>query len=561
MKTKIDAISTIISAMPSYSTDYPDVKKDSNNALLYVPAQRNGKTYDYARINKDGTTDLLLRHSLRGAAYIIGNIAEASTMHLCISFFDGISIHKKTGEPVAVTFTERNVDAAERWLQKKYMVIKEPRLGSPAVIEMKEQASPKEEKPAGEGAAVAAPAVLADSGKSKIDPYTASLIERAKAMVFSGEALMKPINPPSWLIRDFIPRGKKVGLLIGPSGIGKTFVGLDMCLHIAAGMESWHGAICHQAKVLYVAGESEDSVNIRVASFNEKYGDTFKDTFYAMFLDVPLSEQEGFDILRVAIDYGIVPFIPDLIVFDTFNCFFSGDENDAGAIGNFKMTRILRLQHLYGCSIMFVHHTVKSDGTKERGSGAIKGLADYMILVNTENPESDDIELYVKVIKNRNAKEGTTEYCWIKPVPLSSWPVDEDGYTPEGAIIEHISSTLDDPSLLTPAGQRNLDLLLKAIKEYGTQSPAGEWSISGADFRKFLSKTLEDGEGKTDKLYKSTCIKGNRFFPPLTKANIVKLKTSDKHIEDIIIISERIRKQLSESNENASLHAVEASEN
>ncbi len=559
MKTKIAAISTIISAMPSYSTDYPDVKKDSTGRL-YVPIQRSGKTYDYAMIDKDGTSTLLLRNSLKGAVHIIGDTAEATTIHLYASFFDGLAIHKKTGEPVAVAFTERNLDAAERWLQKKYTVVKEPRLDSSAAVEEKEEAIVEEEKPAGE-AAVAAPTVMADSCQGKIDPYTASLIERAKAMVFSGEALLKPISPPSWLIRDFIPRGKKVGLLVGPSGIGKTFVGLDMCLHIAAGMESWHGAICHQAKVLYVAGESEDSVNIRVAAFNERYGAAFKDSFYAMFLDIPLSEQKGFDILRVAIDYGIVPFIPDLIVFDTLNCFFSGDENDAGSIGAFKMTRILRLQHLYGCNVMFVHHTVKNDGTKERGSGAIKGLADYMILVNTEDSESDDVKLYVKVIKNRNSREGTTEYCWIKPVSLSSWPVDEDRYTPEGAIIEHISSTLDNISLLTPVGQRNLDLLLKAIKTYGTQTPAGEWKITGADFRGFLSETLEDGDGKADKLYKSTCIKGNRFFPPLSNANIVKLKTNDKHIEDIIIISERIRKQLSENPENTSLHAVESPEN
>ena len=560
MNTKIESISKIISAMPPYSKNYPDVKQDSIGRL-FIPVQRKGQLYDYVIIDNDGTSKPLLHHTLKGAAYIIGNTPDANTIHISVSFFDGIAIHKKTGEPVAVAFTERNVDAAERWLKRKYTVVKESNLGSSVVAVDKEEAVVEAmKKPAGE-AAVAAPAVMADSGQSKIDPYTVSLIERAKTMVFSGEALLKPINPPSWLIRDFIPRGKKVGLLIGPSGIGKTFVGLDMCLHIAAGMESWHGAICHQAKVLYVAGESEDSVNIRVAAFNERYGAAFKDNFYAMFLDIPLSEQKGFDILRVAIDYGIVPFIPDLIVFDTLNCFFSGDENDAGSIGAFKMTRILSLQHLYDCNVMFVHHTVKNDGTKERGSGAIKGLADYMILVNTEDSESDDVKLYVKVIKNRNAKEGTTEYCWIKPIPLSNWEADEDGYIPEGAIIEYISSTLDDPSLLPPAGQRNLDLLLKAIREYGTQYPAGEWKITGVDFRKFLNETLDDGDGKADKLYKSTCINSDRFFPPLIKANIVKLKTSDKHIEDIIIISERIRKQLSKSNENSSLHTVEAPEN
>ena len=151
MKTKIDAISTIISSMPSYSKDYPEVKKDGTGRL-YVPVQRNEKTYDYAMIDKNGKTTLLLRQSLRGAVYIIGNPTEATTLHLCESFFDGIAIHKKTGEPVAVAFTERNVDAAERWLQKKYTVVKEPRLDFSAAVEEKEEAIVEEEKPAGEAA-------------------------------------------------------------------------------------------------------------------------------------------------------------------------------------------------------------------------------------------------------------------------------------------------------------------------------------------------------------------------------------------------------------------------
>ena len=89
MKKKIDTISAIVSAIPSYSKEYPEVKKDSTGRL-YVPALRNGKPYDYAQIAKDGTTTLLLRHSLRGAVYIIGDAAEATTMHLSVSFFDGL---------------------------------------------------------------------------------------------------------------------------------------------------------------------------------------------------------------------------------------------------------------------------------------------------------------------------------------------------------------------------------------------------------------------------------------------------------------------------------------
>lgn len=558
MNTKIESISKIISAMPPYSKNYPDVKQDSIGRL-FIPVQRKGQLYDYVIIDNDGTSKPLLHHTLKGAAYIIGNTPDANTIHISVSFFDGIAIHKKTGAPVAVAFTERNIAATERWLQKKYMVIKDLISGPHDVIGMQEQAiTEKDKKPAGE-AAIAAPAVLADTGKSRKDPHITSLIEKAKTMVYSGESLLKPINPTSWLIRDFIPRGKKVGFLIGPSGIGKTFVGLDMGLHIAAGMESWHGSICHQAKVLYVAGESEDSVNIRTASFCEKYGDSFKDNFYSMFLRVPLSEPMGLALLCTAIDEGIVPFIPALIVFDTFNCYYTGDENDAGSIGEFKMTRILELLQRYNCNVLFVHHTTKGDATIERGSGAIKGLADYMILVNRDETEPE--KMCVSIVKNRNGKEGISETCKIKPIPLSNWEADEDGCIPEGAIIEHVSNTLDDPSLLTPAGEKNLDFLLKAIKEYGTLSPAGEWKITGESFKKFLIEILPETDGKMDKVYKSTSLKGNRFFPPLINANVVKLKTNDKHIEDILIISEKVKKQLSESLGNTSLHAVEAPEN
>ena len=544
MRSSIKTIENIISAMHPYSTGFSDVMCDADGNI-YVPIKRGGKVLNYQMIRKDGSSTFLLHNRLGGGSYTIGNIEETDTIHIFTSFMVAKDAFEKAHIPSVVAFSESNLKRIRKKMSRTHTVAIEP-YTYPTHDDVSTVDVPCHEKEGGK----IIPSTLGEKKMSQHETYTATLLEKVKRIVYSGKDLTKQINPASWLIRDFIPKGKKTGVLFGPSGVGKTFVGLDMCLHIAAGMESWHGAICHQAKVLYIAGESEDSVNIRVASFERKYGDAFKDNFYAMFLDVPLSEQLGMDLLTTAIDNSIIPFVPELMVFDTFNCYYTGDENDAGAIGNFKMTRILRLQHMYGANIMFVHHTTKGDATTERGSGAIKGLADYMILVNSENPEDDeDLRLNVKVVKNRNGKEGTTEICRVVPVPLASWEPDEDGIVPEGAVIEHISNSFDDGPL-SEAGRRNLNILVKAMLEYGSKTETGEWNMSGSDFRKYLNNALPDDAGKKDKIDKSTCIKGNRFFPVLTEARIVRLTVNDKHIEKISIISEKLKKEMSVSAEN-----------
>ncbi|WP_309671063.1 AAA family ATPase [Gemmatimonas sp.] len=54
--------------------------------------------------------------------------------------------------------------------------------------------------------------------------------------------------------------------LWAPSGIGKTFVMLDLALHVAAG-KPWHGLAVQQAPVLYVVGEGFAGMRSRVAAW------------------------------------------------------------------------------------------------------------------------------------------------------------------------------------------------------------------------------------------------------------------------------------------------------
>ena len=83
---------------------------------------------------------------------------------------------------------------------------------------------------------------------------------------------VRDFKPLEWLIYGYVQKNA-LEMLFGPSGSGKSFVVLDMALHIAVkkmiedteqpealsprleAVRKWHGQSTHGGRVLYVAGE------------------------------------------------------------------------------------------------------------------------------------------------------------------------------------------------------------------------------------------------------------------------------------------------------------------
>lgn len=68
---------------------------------------------------------------------------------------------------------------------------------------------------------------------------------------------------PRWVVQGMIEQGS-VTALAGEPGSGKTFLLLDLALHVAAGRD-WFGRKVTRGVVLYIAAEAAESVQRRAA--------------------------------------------------------------------------------------------------------------------------------------------------------------------------------------------------------------------------------------------------------------------------------------------------------
>lgn len=186
---------------------------------------------------------------------------------------------------------------------------------------------------------------------------------------------------PSAVITDRV-FSNALGVLYGPSGVGKTFVVLDLALSVATG-RPWLGAPVERAgSVVYVAAEGGAGVQRRVAAWKTYHG-------------FPLDQVVGFCTIPQAVNLmdpteadGLIdqirPLVPQLIVFDTLaRSLVGGDENSAKDMG-LLVSHCDRIRTALNTVVMLVHHSQKN-GPAERGSSALRGACDTMLELSNNN--------------------------------------------------------------------------------------------------------------------------------------------------------------------------------
>jgi hypothetical protein len=181
---------------------------------------------------------------------------------------------------------------------------------------------------------------------------------------------------PAWLIRGLIESGV-LAVVYGPSGAGKTFLLLDWALSIALG-RNWMERPVAQGPVVYILGEGGRGVGKRISAWMQTHAvEEIPDARFLLDAVQLLDKQEVDELLaRIA----ALPIRPSLVIFDTLaRCFVGGDENAARDLGRLVLAS-RRVQHETGATVIFAHHTGKKDTDIERGSNALRGAADVMIL-------------------------------------------------------------------------------------------------------------------------------------------------------------------------------------
>lgn len=218
---------------------------------------------------------------------------------------------------------------------------------------------------------------------------------------------------PTWLVENIVPN-HSYGALYGVPGAGKSFAILDMLLCVASG-KAWHGSKVEQGPVLYFAGEGVRGLQKRVRAWLAAHPDVSREDVDENFRVVPqvpsfASKRELERAIATSLSNGKPA---KWVVFDTLARGMSAgqlDENkasDMGRVNDFAEG----IRNKTGAAVWMVHHTGK-DGTAERGSVALRGACDTMVLVK---PEPGLLTLAVS--KQKDAREATPITFRLVDVP------------------------------------------------------------------------------------------------------------------------------------------------
>jgi RecA-family ATPase len=232
----------------------------------------------------------------------------------------------------------------------------------------------------------------------------------------------------TWIIQDIIPNN---GLIIvyGSPGCGKTFVVLDMCMHIINNKKWFGNNINNSGIIAYLIGEGIYGIKNRL----DAWLDYTKIKTNNLIFFIPISgmhiwETENIDRLKETL-YKFTKETKNkisMIVIDTLARAATGlDENSSRDMGKFLM-HFEQLKDIFKCSILFIHHRGKDESKGMRGSSSLLGAVDTCIDIQKTNEniitisiekqkDGENKKINTRLVKHNNSlvlctKEKLIEY-------------------------------------------------------------------------------------------------------------------------------------------------------
>lgn len=245
------------------------------------------------------------------------------------------------------------------------------------------------------------------------------------------------VEPPQWRIDGVFPTHGS-STLYGAFETFKTFVALDMMLALASGRD-WQGRAAKPCSVLYIAGEGQTGLGMRVSGWMAAHGLTSADMrFRGLPEAVALPTTGDQDDLLRAIDRMEHP--PEVIVLDTITRMTGGgslnDEKDAQAyVRGMDRIRVATGAHMFN-----VGHSGKDKEKGILGSIVLPAAMETIICVERSG---DSITLI-----NSNPKGKQKEGPNFEDIRLAKRTVEFDH---KGKALTTIILQPDEPVVAEPA--------------------------------------------------------------------------------------------------------------
>lgn len=235
-----------------------------------------------------------------------------------------------------------------------------------------------------------------------------------------------PLLVGLWLIKQFLP-AEGLALIYGHSGSGKTFLALDIAMHIALGWD-WCGRKVKQGAVVYVGAEGQTGLRNRIAAFKQHHG--IEEAPIALIpcpIDLQAPDADTGRLIdaieTVQHRYGRAA----LIVVDTISKTFGSGKENTDDMATY-VANLQRVQSEFRTCVLAVHHRPKdAESTEPRGHGSLKAGVDSVVLVEAGATKR------ATLTKQKDGETGQPVLFNLKAVTLGE---DEDGDPVTSCVVE-----------------------------------------------------------------------------------------------------------------------------
>lgn len=464
---------------------------------LYTP---EGELASIQYIDADGGKLYHAGGQTGGCSWMVGTMDEPGVLYVAEGYATAATIHEVTGRPCIVSYSASNIVPVTGTCREKYgpaqeIVIVADNDQSRTGQKYADQASAKH------GARVVIPPVLGDANDYRADgnDLLVLLSPPASDWLVAADDFCQQPSPIKWLVKHWVQE-ESLMMVHGPSGGGKTFVVLDWCLHIAAGLPSWNGHKVKPGTVVYLAGEGHHGIRSRIAAWKQHHG-VSKTNMYISKAGCDLNTPEGY--IKVVEAIRSLPSPPDVITVDTLHRFLAGDENSAQDAKT-MIDACASLMREFNCTVKLVHHTGVSDEAQHRarGSSAWKGALEIEVSII---PAKGENPMQIVQRKSKDAEEAKTVYAELKLVPIDGW-FDEDGEPVTSAVVVQTDAPPERKKESKEAGW--MKMLEAAWRASGEEVKDGKPYVTRSAFIDLLI-----GRGSKPEAAKKTCAPNDTARP------------------------------------------------
>lgn len=272
---------------------------------------------------------------------------------------------------------------------------------------------------------------------------------------------LKPIAWPDlqnlpkreYLVKGLLDNGS-VSVVFGQSNSGKTFLALDLALHITLG-RNWCNRKVRQGAVVYIAAEGGVGLEERLTAFKKHHQLSEWPPFFLIPSSVDLCNSES-DIEKLVEEINNIPDVV-LIVVDTLSRALSGgDENSSTDMGSL-IANADRLKEDCNAHVMFIHHSGKDANKGARGHSLLRAAVDTEIKVE----QGEGKTITAEVTKQRNGKTEVKHGFLLTSVLLGT---DEDGDIVESCVL-YPTELSTRKRKLSPQRTKAVDLMRQLQEE------------------------------------------------------------------------------------------------